>query len=101
LHNWIEDLHLRCVSNWEIGMFGSVFFLGNVMGGILLSSFGDTHGRIGLIRLSMGLSLLMYIVITYLTRDILVIYFGLFFIGFLSCWRLSLAYIYGQEIVGS
>jgi hypothetical protein len=39
--------------------------------------------------------------ITYFVRNLLVIYVLLFIIGLLSCWRLSLSYIYGQEIVAT
>ena len=101
LHNWIEDLELRCVDNWKIGMFGSIFFVGHVLGSIFLAGYGDTYGRIYLMRASQGISLVSYIIITYFTRNLLVIYFLLFVIGLLSCWRLSLSYIYGQEIVSS
>jgi hypothetical protein len=86
---------LRCVENWKIGMFGSIFFVGHVLGSIFLAGFGDTIGRIQLMRVSQGISLISYIIITYFTRNLMVIYALLFLIGLLSCWRLSLSYIYG------
>ena len=52
LRNWIEDLDLRCVENWEIGLFGSVFFIGHVLGSTFLSAYGDSIGRILLMRLA-------------------------------------------------
>ena len=101
LHNWIEDLNLRCVENWKIGMFGSIFFMGHVMGSVFLAGYGDTYGRIYLMRVGQGVSLVAYIWIVYFSRNLLVIYTLLFVVGLLSCWRLSLSYIYGQEIVAS
>lgn len=40
-----------------------------------------------------------YSYIVYFTRDNITIYCLFFLIGLLSCWRLSLGYIYGQEII--
>ena len=49
LKNWMEDLDLRCAEKWQIGLFGSIFFIGNVIGSSLLSEYGDSIGRITLI----------------------------------------------------
>lgn len=99
LDNWMIDLDLRCAEKWKIGMFGSNFFIGNVIGSTILSSYGDTIGRIPLIKVSQGLTLLSYSYIVYFTRDDITIYSLFFLIGLLSCWRLSLGYIYGMEII--
>jgi len=45
----MQDLDLRCAEKWQIGLFGSVFFIGNVIGSTLLSEYGDSIGRITLI----------------------------------------------------
>ena len=37
LHNWVESLGMRCASGFEIGFFASMFFIGNVLGAILLA----------------------------------------------------------------
>lgn len=99
LQNWISDLDLRCVDRWKIGLFGTAFFMGNVIGSSVLSSYGDTIGRIPLIRISQSITLAAYTYIVYFTRDITTICSLLFLIGLLSSWRLSLGYIYGQEII--
>jgi hypothetical protein len=52
LENWMKDLDLRCAEKWKIGMFGSNFFIGNVIGSTILSSYGDTIGRIPLIKVA-------------------------------------------------
>ena len=49
LKNWMQDLDLRCAQKWIIGLFGSIFFIGNVIGSSLLSEYGDSIGRIALI----------------------------------------------------
>ena len=99
MRNWIQDLGLRCAENWEIALFGSIFFVGHVIGNIFLAKYGDTIGRIPMIRLGQGITLASYLIIVYFTRSLTVIYALIFIIGLLSCWRLSLAYIYGLEII--
>lgn len=99
LENWIQLLNLRCVENWEIGMFGSIFFIGHVFGSYFLAEYGDTVGRILLIKIGQGTTLVSYALIIYVTRSVPVIYCLIFTFGMLSCWRLSLAYIYASEIV--
>jgi hypothetical protein len=69
LDNWMNDLQLRCTEKWKIGMFGSNFFIGNVIGSSLLSSYGDTIGRLPLIKVGQGLTLLSYTYIVFFTRD--------------------------------
>jgi len=99
VYNWIGDMDLRCTPNWQIGLFGSIFFIGHVLGSTFLAQYGDSIGRIILMRLSQGLTLLAYIIVVYFSRNFLLIYLMIFIIGMLSCWRLSLSFIYGQEIV--
>ena len=90
---------MRCSENWEIALFGSIFFVGHVAGNVFLAGYGDTIGRIPMIRLGQGITLICYVIIVFFTRSIVAIYALIFIIGLLSCWRLSLAYIYGLEII--
>ena len=46
LHNWVQDFDIRCTSKWLIGLYGSSFFIGRLMGNMLLAHFGDSIGRI-------------------------------------------------------
>ena len=43
-HNWMTDQEMYCESNFMIGLFGSVFFLGFAMTGIMLKQ-ADKFGR--------------------------------------------------------
>ena len=95
----MQDLNLRCAEKWEIGLFGSIFFIGNVIGSIFLSEYGDSIGRIVLMKVSQAITLVCYFNIVFFARNIVIIYFLIFIIGLLSGWRLYLGYIYGSEIV--
>lgn len=78
-----------------IGLFGSNFFIGCVLGNWLLASYGDTIGRISLISISQGITMVSYIVIVFGNRSLPVIYSCYFLTGLLTSWRLSLSFIYG------
>ena len=49
LHNWMTELKLYCVPRFYIGLFGSMYFLGVALQGLVLN-FSDHYGRIMLIR---------------------------------------------------
>lgn len=92
-------MDLRCSEKWTIGLFGSIYFSGYVLGTTFLARFGDTRGRAPLIRVGQGVTLACYVVIVFFTRNITVIYLLLFLMGILACCRSNLAFIYGQELV--
>ena len=98
LHNLVSDFDLRCVPNWEIGFLGSAYFIGAVLGNIFLSRLGDVYGRILMIRIGISLTLILYAVFLFTPAPIWIKYFILFLFGSLTCLRVSIAYLYGQEI---
>jgi MFS family permease len=99
IDNWIDDLGIRCANGWQIGLFGSMFFIGDVVGSVFLSKYGDSHGRVNLIKWSQFVSLITYVTMVYLTTNIYAIYTAIFIIGLFNAWRQNLSYIYGQEII--
>ena len=99
IRNWMEDLNLRCTPKWKIGLFGSIYFVGNVIGNTLLAEYGDTIGRIKLMKIGQSFTVLSYALIVFLFRSHYLIYTLFFIIGLFSSWRLSLGFIYGTEII--
>ena len=98
LSNWVQKFDLRCRSNFTIGLFGSMFFLGKVVGMVTLSHLGDTLGRIKLLRFSQCVTFACYFSITFLITNSKFLTIPIFIAGLLSCWRTNLSYIYGQEL---
>jgi len=45
LHNWITSLDLHCGSSFEIGIFGSLFFLGYLSSCLVFPPLADQYGR--------------------------------------------------------
>ena len=44
IYNWIAQMDLYCISKFEIGLFGSIYFIGFVISGFLLM-LADRYGR--------------------------------------------------------
>ncbi|CDW88264.1 organic cation [Stylonychia lemnae] len=98
LHNWVEPLNLRCATQYQIGFFGSVFFMGLGIGTLTLAHLGDQYGRIRLLRIGLFLSLVAFGCIIFVQVSFYFTYVFLFFLGFLSPIRLNLSFIYGSEV---
>jgi MFS family permease len=45
LHNIIEQLDFYCETDMEIGLFGSSFLVGVVIGCVTFARMGDIYGR--------------------------------------------------------
>lgn len=95
LHNLVDLMNLRCAPSWSIGFLGSSYFVGGVLGNLFLSSYGDTKGRVKMIRIALSLSVIVYILVLFVSTSLYLNYFLLFIFGALSCLRVSTAYLYG------
>jgi MFS family permease len=82
-------------------MYGSIFFIGRLAGNLILAKYGDSIGRIKLLRVSLVLSMMCYGSIVYVIRNNILVYVPIFIYGLVSCWRCNLSYIYGLEIISS
>ena len=69
LYNWVEDLDLRCASNYEISMFGAIFFIGHVIGTSLLAKYGDIKGRIYTLKYSLIFSSIIFGLLVFVSRE--------------------------------
>ena len=78
---------------------GASYFIGNVLGSTTLSKYGDTMGRIKLIRIGFVVSVILFATLIYTMSNILIAYLLLFLLGYLSCIRLNFSFIYGSEII--
>ena len=52
LNNWITQMNLFCSEKWMIGLLGSIYFQGHLLGSVLLANLPDTYGRKRWVRLS-------------------------------------------------
>ena len=73
--------------------------MGAVFGNLFLSRLGDTVGRIQTMRIGVSLSLLLYTFFLFVSTNIYVNYVLMLLFGSLTSFRVSISYLYGQEIV--
>lgn len=45
IHNWIDTLNLACASKEQIGLIGSIYFIGLVISVPVLTRLADLYGR--------------------------------------------------------
>eukprot|EP00347_Sterkiella_histriomuscorum_P017063 403350803 len=97
LHNWIEDLNLRCESSTKVGLIGSMYFVGWVIAAFILPRMSDFYGRKKIFLLSMFGCATTYMVIIF-SRKIELTIALMFILGFFSVGRASVGYLYMQEL---
>eukprot|EP00347_Sterkiella_histriomuscorum_P016560 403352729 len=97
LHNWIEDLNLRCESSTKIGLIGSMYFAGWVTAAFILPRMSDVYGRKIIFLLSMFGLATSYMAII-LSRKIELTIALMYILGFFSVGRASVGYLYMQEL---
>jgi len=98
LHNWITSLDLLCTSNFKLGLFGSLYFVGFVVGAITLLRLGDIYGRRPVLLFTSSSYLLLYILL-FFANDLNLIYCLIVVGGWLAIARGALFYIYMLEMV--
>ena len=45
LHNWVEQLDMKCKSNSEIGLIGTMYFVGIIFSVLIVPRISDLYGR--------------------------------------------------------
>jgi hypothetical protein len=58
LHNWVEESNLWCTGKFQIGLFGSIIFLGYGVSSFLVNPLSDKYGR----RFVLLLATLMHVI---------------------------------------
>ena len=94
MHNMIEVLDLRCTESWRIGMLGSSFFVGAVLGNIFISGYGDSLGRIAVMRLGIIITTITYFLFLFMSKSLFLDYILLMLFGSMQCWRENVVFLY-------
>ncbi|CAI2386847.1 unnamed protein product [Moneuplotes crassus] len=98
IDNWITRLGLECVDSSKIGIIGSLFFLGFVLGAGFLLRLADIKGRKPILMASLIVSL--FFGVGYLfVQNIYHIYILTFINGIVGSVRISCSYMYEMEMI--
>jgi MFS family permease len=98
LHNWITHLDLLCISNFKIGLFGSLYFVGFVIGAVTLLRLGDSIGRKPVLLFTSLCSMAVFALL-FFASNLYLIYGLIMIAGWLGIARGSLFYLYMLEMV--
>ena len=98
LHNWYESLDLACRSKGEVGLIGSILFVGWTLAAFIFPRLADIYGRRLIFTSSMLIQTLSFFGL-YFSRNIYVTYVFMFFLGTASVGRCSVGYLYLMEIL--
>ena len=97
-HNYVERLNLACASSETIGMLGSAFFLGWTLFAVAIPRMADMHGR----KVVFSTALLIQAPCIYgliLSQSVHMTTALLFVMGIVAAGRISVAFLYIQEMV--
>lgn len=90
--NLVQHLELYCTSKFEIGLIGSLIFVGFMLGCLVLPTYSDRYGRRPLFLFFMGLQLVTWVLML-LNRSLYLFYVLVFVFGVCVTGRMSIGFI--------
>ncbi|CDW88844.1 organic cation [Stylonychia lemnae] len=98
LHNWVEQLDLKCRSSIAVSFIGSSFFFGAFIGSFILPRASDVYGRRPMFLV--GLVLYLIVIIGLVFNTSLYLTYVLLLLGGISeTGRYYVAYVYCVEMM--
>ena len=96
--NWITKLNLLCISDFNLGLFGSFYIAGFVFGALTLLRLGDIFGRKKVLFIANIINFCLFLLL-FVSTNVKVIYFLLFSSGATRMLAGSLSYILMLEVI--
>jgi len=98
IKNYVTDFHLECIGKVEMGLMGTVIFIGYTLSCLVLPRLADIKGRkfvfCGFYHFQvLGIAAILFLPSLYS------IYLGLFMVGFAQGIRSSVGYVYALEFI--
>jgi len=98
LTNWVSELDIYCLSDFDKSLIGSMFFVGTFSGSFVLPRAADVYGRRPLFLI--GLTIYICVVIgLYFNTQLPLLYVLLYFGGISETGRYYVAYVYCVEMM--
>ena len=98
MYNFMEDKNLRCLDRSEIGLLGSLVFLGWAFTSAWVPRLADLKGRKPIVLVSLLIELPAMVLIL-LTKNYYVLATCFFIIGACNTGSLLVGFIYSMELV--
>ncbi|CAI2368258.1 unnamed protein product [Moneuplotes crassus] len=98
IKNWISDMNIYCIEKWKIGLFGSMYYFGYLLGSIVFVNVSDMYGRKICTRVSyIGHTIAFFFII--FISNLYTRYACIFLCGFVGSVRCSVSYTTGCEFL--
>ena len=98
IDNWVTDYNLLCVTNSEIGLFGSLLLAGFFFGSVFFVRLGDHLGRLPVILGSTLISTVALICCLILSPTLPYLLLNIFIFGLTIAPRLIMSYVLAIEL---
>ena len=98
LNNWITQMNLFCSEKWMIGLLGSIYFQGHLLGSVLLANLPDTYGRKRWVRLSIFFHTILFAIMMF-SPDIYMRFTLNFLLGIVGSVRIASWMTAGSEFL--
>ena len=96
--NLIRRLGLECSSSSQIGLIGSMYFIGVIVGALVIPSLSDKYGRKLMILVSNAIHLIAVGGILF-SSSLFSLYLSFFALGSKATGAMHITYIYMNEVV--
>ena len=97
LYNWTYELELYCTSSFLIGLFGSLYFAGFMLGSLTLLRLGDIYGRRPVYLLGLALHLISMVLVMAISSQT-ARYVSISMIGFATSITVNLTFVLLLEL---
>ena len=98
IDNWVTSMNLECVPEYKIGLFGSLYFIGYLLGSAFLTRFADINGRKSILTYSLATSTIAAILFL-ITNNLIMTYLLILINGFVIAPTASVSYLYMMEVI--
>ena len=95
--NWITSMDLVCEESFQIGMFGSLYFIGLFLGSAVFVRLADLKGRKIFVQIGVTGTMFCTIII-YLVNNLTIVYLSIAAFGLFLALRIFISYIYLLEL---
>lgn len=92
-HNFITDFQMECATPYHIGLIGSSYFLGFMLGSIIFAPLADIIGRKRVIMLGAAMFFFTMLFMLFVANTVNGLYLGMFLIGFRTSANSQIVYV--------
>ena len=98
IQNWITMMDLVCASDYQIGLFGSMYFIGFFIGSAWFMRIADIKGRRMITMISI-IGTIVWSLLIFAINNIILTYIFLLIFGIFVSVRILVSYLYVLELV--